>query len=84
MIDDSSVNPNLVHASLSFCLMIGTDKISEKYFVVQENGQSKKLSNQMRKILSANLSGLDTLYQVKKLGNVQEGRRKVLNLWKLY
>lgn len=32
MTDNISVNQNSVHASLSFCVMIGTDQISETFF----------------------------------------------------
>jgi len=60
MTDNSSANPNSVHASLSFCVMIGTDQISETFSITQEDGQSQKLSNQICKILSMNLFGLDT------------------------
>jgi len=60
MTDNSSANPNLVHASLSFCVMIGTDQISGTFSITQEDGQSQKLSNQICKILSMNLFGLDT------------------------
>jgi len=60
MTDNNSVNPNLVHSSLSFYVMIGTDQISETFFIIQEDGQSQKLSNRTCKILSMNLFGLDT------------------------
>lgn len=60
MTDNNSFNPNSVHASLSFCVMIGTDQISETFFVIQEDGQIQKLSNRMCKILSTNLFGLHT------------------------
>jgi hypothetical protein len=60
MINNSSVSPNSVHASPSICLMRGTDQVSETFLIIQEDGQSQKLSNLKCKILSSGLFGLDT------------------------
>ena len=41
MLDNSCVSPNLVHASLLFCLMIGTDQISETFYNTREWAESE-------------------------------------------